>query len=221
MRDLVWAALRWVARGLAAVLGGVRIEGAGNVPRRGPVLLVANHLSDVDPVIVAMGMPRTARFMAKSELFEIRVLGPLIRWLGAFPVRRDSADRAAIRLTEEIIQSGDAVVLFPEGRLSETGAMTPFQPGAALLALRTGAPVIPIGLIGTPEMLPYGHLVPRRAARPVRVRYGAPVPLDDLKGLPRHEALRETARRMERAVAGLAEQPLPTEGPAPSCIQAP
>ena len=209
MKRIVWGILRGIGRALGALLGGIHVEGEANVPHTGPALLVPNHLSDIDPPIVWLSIRRAPWFMAKSELFETRFLGPFIRFMQAFPVRRDSADRAALRFAEDRLREGEVLILFPEGRLSETGELMPFQPGAALLALRTGVPVIPVGLIGTQGMMPYGHTRPRRAPRPVQVRIGPPIPTDDLADLPRGEALDELNRRMEVAVARLADQPLP------------
>lgn len=206
IRKLLW---RGLGPPLAAALGGLRVEGREHVPATGPVLLLPNHLSDVDPVALGIALPRVAWYMAKSDLFEIRVLGPFLRFMRAFSVRQGFADRAAIRQAEALLAQGEALVLFPEGHLSETGRMEPFQPGAALIALRSGATVIPVGILNTPAMLPYGELTPRRAPRPVTVRFGAPLRLDDLASWPRRDALEEATRRIEAAVAALAEQPIP------------
>jgi 1-acyl-sn-glycerol-3-phosphate acyltransferase len=86
--------------------------------------------------------------------------------------------------------------------------MLPFQPGAALIALRTNATVVPVGITGTHGMLPYGTVWPKHAPRPVQIRYGTPIRYDDIKEKDRHEALQELTQRMETAVAELAEQPL-------------
>jgi 1-acyl-sn-glycerol-3-phosphate acyltransferase len=219
MRSFAQWLLKRIWRAVTAVMGGMRVEGQEVVPLNGPALIVPNHSSDMDPAIVAMALPRMAWYMAKRELFDMKVfglpLGPFIRLMQAYPVRRDTgaADRAAIRYGEEKLKEGELLVVFPEGKLSEAGVMQPFQPGAALIALRSGVPVIPMGLIGTPDFLPYGEQVPRRFSRPIRVKFGPPIPMDDLKSLPRHEALEEATRRMEAAVAGLTGQPIPARLP--------
>jgi 1-acyl-sn-glycerol-3-phosphate acyltransferase len=159
--------------------------------------------------VVWVTLPRRAWFMAMRELFEMRILGPVIRYMQAFPVSRDSADRSALRFAEARLKEGEAVVIFPEGRGNPEGVMAPFQPGAAFIALRANATVLPVGIIGTHGMLPYGTAWPKRAPHPVQVRYGQPIPYDDLRDKPRHEALDELTRRMEAAVAQLAEQPMP------------
>ncbi|MBW3623709.1 MAG: 1-acyl-sn-glycerol-3-phosphate acyltransferase [Armatimonadetes bacterium] len=219
MKPFLQEMMKGIGRFVCALLGGMRVEGREHVPLKSSAILVPNHSSDLDPAFVAMALPRMAWYMAKTELFTMRVfglpLGPLIRLMQAFPVRREAAlaDRTALRTAEEKLKSGELLVLFPEGKLTETGALQPFQPGAALIALRTGVPVIPVGLIGTAEMMPYGKLIPRRVSRPVEVKFGAPLPLDDLKDLPRNEAVAELTRRMEAAVAALIGQPVPTPIP--------
>src|SRR5207302_80208 len=96
------------------------------------------------------------------------------------PVERGTADRGAMRLAEQILDEGDALVIFPEGAVSEDGTMHPFHHGLALIALRTGAPVVPVGLLHTDELIPYGKFVPRLTRHQVVIRYGDPVPLADL-----------------------------------------
>src|SRR5688572_25699604 len=101
------------------LLGPVRIRGRKNVPRSGGLLVISNHLSDCDPAVIGHALPRHSNFMAKRELFDIPILSWIIRTLQAFPVNRGSPDRAAIRKTVELLQKGEAVVVFPEGQLSE------------------------------------------------------------------------------------------------------
>jgi 1-acyl-sn-glycerol-3-phosphate acyltransferase len=213
MKDLIRTLLVALGRALAGMLGGLRAEGLENVPKKGALLLVANHLCDIDAPALWVALPRRAWFMAMSELFEIPYLAPFIRYLQAFPIRRDSPDRAALRFAEERLAEGEAVVVFPEGRGNPEAVMALFQPGAALLALRTGAPVVPVGIAGTHGMLTYGTVFPKRALEPVRIRFGAPLRFDDLSGVPRKEALEEATRRMEAAVARLAGQPVPVRTP--------
>ncbi|HOM81018.1 MAG TPA: lysophospholipid acyltransferase family protein [Armatimonadota bacterium] len=199
----VTRALLWI---LFTALGGIRVEGRRHLPRRGAAILAANHLSNADPPAIAVASARGPYFMAKEELFKIRFLGPLIRLLHAFPVKRGSGDRAALRRAEQLLSQGELVVIFPEGRESETGELIAFQPGAALLSLRAGVPVIPICLKGTDGVMPYGTVIPRRSPRPTVVRIGPPVCLDDLRDHPdRRQALMEGAERIRAAVAALAD----------------
>ncbi len=166
--------VHWFGRALMLALGPVRASGAYRVPREGGVLILANHLSDCDPVVLQVGCPRPIRFMAKSELFEIRVLGPLIRAFQAFPVRRDAPDRKALQQAAELLKAGHAVCIFPEGRLSEDGQLQELKAGVALVARMAQVPVICAGLIGTNRVLPYGKFVPRPSFRRTEVRWGEP-----------------------------------------------
>src|SRR4051794_18794418 len=167
LRLALWSAYRLMAR--------MRVEGAANVPRQGAVILAPNHLSAADWPAVGIASPRQPWFMAKEELFETPILGPLIRLCHAYPVKRDTADRAALRWTEELLRHGQVVVIFPEGQVSPDARFQPLKPGLALLALRTGATVIPVGLLGTERLMPYGCNWPRPIRKPMIVRFGSPV----------------------------------------------
>lgn len=199
--------IRTVLRLAYRVLGRLRVEGAANVPRVGAVILAPNHVSAADWPAVGVAAPRTLWFMAKAEMFTMPVLGPLIRVCRAFPVNRESADRAALRMTETLLSEGEAVVIFPEGRVSEDARLQPLKLGVALLALRSGASVVPVGLLGTERLLPFGQHMPRRVRQPVVVRFGEPLALDDLRehraGGPSRAALEEATRRLEEALRAL------------------
>jgi 1-acyl-sn-glycerol-3-phosphate acyltransferase len=155
---------RWLVDLLFRLLGGWVVSGQENVPHTGRVIICANHISDADPPAVLASLPR-ADFtaMAEAGLFKVPILGPLMRAFGTFPVKRDTADRQALRHAEEILEAERALVVFPEGRLSKTGLLQRVQPGAARLALRTGSFIVPVGVIGTNSVVPHGKLLPRRA----------------------------------------------------------
>jgi 1-acyl-sn-glycerol-3-phosphate acyltransferase len=112
--------------------------------------------------------------MAKSELFAIPVLGSIIRGLHAYPVDRGEPDRAALRKTISLLQAGDAVVMFPEGQISEDGEPQPLLPGAALIARSAGVPVVCAGIVGTDRIIPFKKIIPRPAFGGVHVRFGTP-----------------------------------------------
>lgn len=162
---------------LRAVVG-LRIEGLERVPPTGGLLVICNHLHNADPILLAASFPRPLHFMAKKELFAIPVVGPIIRGVGAFPVDRGRADRWALRRAEATLAQGIAVAMFPEGTRSTTGALQVAHPGAALLALRSGVPVIAMGITGTERLPGNGRkgVGRRRArwARGTRVRFGEP-----------------------------------------------
>jgi 1-acyl-sn-glycerol-3-phosphate acyltransferase len=156
-------------------MGPIRVEGAENVPRQGGLLILSNHRADVDPVLVQYACPRPLHYMAKQELFEMGMLGPLIRRYGAFPVSRGEPDRQAIRQAAGLLNAGEAVVVFPEGQLTQTGDLQELKAGIALiLRLAPEVPVICIGLQNSQYMLPYGQLIPRPAFRRLTLMWGKP-----------------------------------------------
>jgi len=161
-----------LVRILFTLLGPCRSFKRRNVPQQGGVLILSNHLADCDPVVVQLGCRRHVKFMAKSELFEMRVLGRLIRWLEAFPVKRGEPDRGAIKQAVEYLKQGHAVCVFPEGQLSEDGKLQPILPGAALIARMADVPIICCGLRNTNRIMPYGSYIPRPAFRWVDCRWG-------------------------------------------------
>ncbi|MCW5941375.1 MAG: 1-acyl-sn-glycerol-3-phosphate acyltransferase [Fimbriimonadaceae bacterium] len=165
---------RFVFAPLFWLLGPIRVKGAALVPKTGGLLIVANHRSDFDPIAVQYACPRAMHYMSKRELFDIRVLGPLIRHLNCFPVERDSADRGALKFAIKLLEAGEAVTVFPEGRISESGELLPLKSGVALIARSTGSPVICCGLRGTERIVPYGSVLPRPSWGRARVTWGEP-----------------------------------------------
>jgi 1-acyl-sn-glycerol-3-phosphate acyltransferase len=139
-------------RRLMELLFGMRVTGAGNVPVEGPLLVACNHISEMDPPVLACAMPRTLHFMAKKELFSNRLLDRFFRNVRAFPVDRGTADRQAIRTASDLLSSGEAVAIFPEGTRSVDGRQLAPRPGLGLLALSTGAPVLPVYVSGTDRL---------------------------------------------------------------------
>ncbi len=123
------------------------IEGLENIPADGPVIIVANHISYWDPVLIGVALTRRVFFMGKKELFAIPVLGFLLKSWGVFPVDRAHPDRGAIRRALDLLRSGQIIGIFPEGTRSKTGALLPPSTGAAYFAIRTGAPVCPAAII--------------------------------------------------------------------------
>ena len=166
--------MRLIAWVLFWLLGGIRVRGAYRVPKMGGVLIVANHISDLDPPVVQWSCPRPVHFMAKRELFAMKGVGAMLRQYRAFPVNRGEADRAAIRHAVAQLQSGECVVMFPEGELSETGEPLPLKPGFALIVRMAQCPVICCGISGANRQMPYGKVIPRPAFRAIRVEWGEP-----------------------------------------------
>ncbi|HKZ50601.1 MAG TPA: lysophospholipid acyltransferase family protein [Dehalococcoidia bacterium] len=151
-----------------------RVTGRHHVPRRGPVILACNHLNEADPGVLSAVMPRRVVWMAKRELFDIPFLGLHYHLYGAIPVRRFEADVAALHRAEGALRRGRVLGMFPEGTRSRTGSLNKGYPGTALIALRTGAPVVPVAIWGTE-----GIRLPRAFLQrtPVWVTFGAPFSL--------------------------------------------
>lgn len=179
----------------------LRVEGRENEPPAGPVLAVCNHVSAADPPIAGVALRRRARYMAKHELLRVPVLGWLLRTVGVFPVRRGEADRRSIRTALQALKQGELLLMFPEGTRSPDGSLLPAEPGAALLALRAGVPVLPMAVIGTREVMPKGAWFPRRQR--VVVRIGPPIQVPRREGRITRADLEDWGRRFMTAIGAL------------------
>jgi len=127
----------------------VKVKNLDKLPQEGPLLLACNHLSIWDPIVLGVYLPRKLHFMAKEELFKIFLVGNVVRRIGTFPVRRGAADRNAIREAVRILKKSKVLCMFPEGTRSKTGDLLDFQAGVTLIAQKSNAPIIPVGLKGT------------------------------------------------------------------------
>ncbi len=137
-------------------LMGWKVQGAENMPTKGPVILAINHVSLWDPLVAASSVHRQVAFMAKEELFEIPVLGSIFSKLGAFPVKRGQGDMNAIRQSLAILKGGGVLGLFPEGTRSKTGEIQKGMPGMVLLMEKSQASVVPVKVYGTANLLTKG-----------------------------------------------------------------
>ncbi len=151
-----------------------RTAGNANVPVDGALVVVANHGSHLDPPLLGHALGRPVAFMAKAELFRVPILGPLIRACGAYPVARGASDREAIRTATDRLEEGWATGVFLDGTRQSDGRVNQPQPGAALLAARAGAPLLPVAIVNSHRALgPEGS--PLRLV-PVHIRIGTPIP---------------------------------------------
>ncbi len=171
--NLIYKLVHDGARLFYKLYGRCKVIGHENIPRTGPVIIAPNHVSYLDPPLVGSMMRRECAFMARHDLWNHRAIGWLISHLNAFPVNRDKPDRGTIRKALEMIEKGYPLVVFPEGTRSPDGKLHRGEPGIALLVQKSGAPVVPVALIGPEKMLPPGHSkpVPTR----LTVVYGPPL----------------------------------------------
>ena len=182
----------------------LEVDGREHVPPAGPVLLVSNHVSVLDPPLIGGAAPRELFFLAKEELFRVPVFGRFIRALNARPVKRDGPDSRALKTALRVLEEGRALLVFPEGTRGVEGRLGEGKPGAGMLAVMSEAPVLPVHISGTGRALPPGSAAPRPAK--VRVRFGRPLHFKAATDDQRKERYREATREMMRAIAQLQEQ---------------
>ncbi len=168
----------WLMRALFRVFfhlfGSWEVTGHEHVPASGPVLIAPNHLSFLDPPLIGCALERPGWFLAKAELFKIPGFRWLITHMHAYPVKRGGVDRAALKRTFDYLKAGEIVCVFPEGRRSADGQVGPIEIGIGMLALKSGAPIVPVAIRGTDRMLPRDARRLHRAR--IRVRFGPPLP---------------------------------------------
>ncbi len=190
----------------------LRYEGTENIPRQGPLLITSNHQSHLDPPMVGMGVPRYIHFLAKRELAKSRFLAWFMQQAGVILVDR-SQGREALESALAYLHAGDAVAIFPEGTRTRTGRLIRGRKGAALLAHRSGAQVLPACIIGANQCFPVNTRKIRTGR--IRVRYGKPLDVEHLpEGAIPEEVLAQTTRRIMDAIEELVlpeMRPLPEE----------
>jgi 1-acyl-sn-glycerol-3-phosphate acyltransferase len=192
---------RIFARIGTTLLFDLKVFGVHNVPRRGGVLLLANHQSYLDPVLIGVRLQRPLSFLAKSELFEHGTFAWLIRNFNAFPVRQGAGDVGAMRETIRRLQEGHALVVFPEGSRTPDGQIHPLQSGFALIARKVNVPIVPVTIDGSFETWGKGRrLRPHR----IRVSYGPPV---DVKQLRPAEIVRRVEQTLRAQFEDLQSKP--------------
>ncbi|MGD0388834.1 MAG: lysophospholipid acyltransferase family protein [Tepidisphaeraceae bacterium] len=179
-RSVVWKLLQIIARVGTTVLFDLKTYGSRNVPKSGGVLLVANHQSYLDPVLVAVHLDRPVSYLAKSELFENPYFAWFIRSLHAFPVRQGEGDVGAVREMIRLLEKGNVLNVFPEGSRTETGEIAPLEKGVALVIRKAGVPVVPVAIDGSFAAWPKDAMIFH--PHPVRVRYGKPIDFHGKKG---------------------------------------
>jgi 1-acyl-sn-glycerol-3-phosphate acyltransferase len=181
MSMLTYRMLRPALYGLCKVLVRLDVQGARNVPKHGGCIIVANHLHNLDPILISIACPRPLHYMAKIELMRAPVVGRILKWVGAFPINRGKIDRTAIKRAQATLQQDIALGMFPEGTRSTAMKIEQVLPGAGLLALRDGVKIVPTAITGT-ERFPFNGIKQQRdrASMPdpghkgVRIVFGDP-----------------------------------------------
>lgn len=164
---------RFVMRLFFQSMGGLDVVGTDKIPTDGHGIIACNHLSYMDPPLIAAAVRRSCCFMARSTLFRNPLFALLIRNLGAFPVNRDNPTRSLVRHVLALLEAGNVVVMFPEGTRSEDGRLQHGESGIAAFVHWSGAPVIPAAVIGSNKMLSRSQRWPHRAH--TRVIFGDPI----------------------------------------------
>ena len=178
LKDPLYSFTYVLAQVVLRVLFRFRVKGRENVPCDGSLLIAPTHRSYVDPIFVGAAIPRRIFYMAKAEAFEVPLLGTLMRAYHAFPVHREMFDKRALRIALWLLERGEALVIFPEGKRNPNHELLRPKLGISYLALRTGAPVLPVAISGTEKVMPIGEAKLRFAN--VEVRIGKPILFGEL-----------------------------------------
>lgn len=176
-----------------------KIFGEENIPINGGAIIASNHVSLFDPPVVGTAITRSVHFMAKEELFAIPIIGWIFKKLKAFPVRRATADRAAIRHAINLLENGEILGLFPEGTRSLTGRLGKPETGLAMIALKSGVPIIPTAVIGTNRVCKNGQLFPSFI-----VKFGNPIAV--IKGKADKETMEDLSNQVMKEISLLLEE---------------
>ena len=198
--------LRVVCRIGAVVIFRFRCEGRQHIPRQGPALVLSNHQSHLDPVLVGLACDRRLNYLARATLFRFTPFRWLINSLDAIPIDRDGVGLAGLTETIKRLNRNEIVLIFPEGTRTEDGEVAALKPGFCALAKRAKAPLLPVAIDGAWDSWPKHKLLPRRTV--IHVQFGPPIRPDDITAFSDRELVEEVERRIrechQRARAGRA-----------------
>lgn len=194
----LWKFLQAICRVFTTCMFDLKVYGAGRVPKQGGVLLISNHQSYLDPVLLGVRLRRPLSYMGKSELFKNRAFAWLIRSLGAFPVKQGAGDVGAMKETIARLQEGHALNIYPEGSRTEDGELRTIEKGVGLVIRKARVPVVPVVIDGSFDAWPKQLKVFR--SHPIRVLYGYPV---DLGSMDREQIIRTIEQTFREMLAEL------------------
>ena len=205
--SLLMRGLALLSRVVSRCVTRINVEGLENVPKSGPLIIVANHLSNADPPLVhgyltpALGRPM--HILAKEALF-VGPIGTFLRSQGITPVKAGGSDIEAYRTALDVLDRGNVLTIFPEGTRSRTGQLGDPKPGVAMLATRSRVPILPVGISGTDRFLGRGRRFPRIGTR-ITLRVGEPFTVELDKSQARRAGMEAVTDRIMRAIAALVE----------------
>lgn len=195
---MLYGFLRRVAWLILKIWNRLEIKGAENIPSEGRLIIVANHVSVIDPILLGVSCPRQIRFMAKKELFETPILRRLVQALGAFPVNRDKVDFQSVKNSLKMLGNEEVLGIFPQGGTRKKDTKINFRSGASAIALKSRSAILPVGILGTKKsfkLLMFGKL---------RVNIGEPITwTTSYTGKTRDEDVESLNKEMEKAVEKL------------------
>jgi len=208
----VWYAISkfWIRLTLLLVYR-VRYSGTENVPPEGPILVLANHQSYLDPPVIGAGFPRMMCYLARSSLFRFAPFAWLIRSFNAIPINQEGSALGGVKETLRHLKKGEVVLVFPEGARTPDGEIAPFLPGFAALAKRSGAAIVPTALEGAFHAWPRHRRLPRLGR--IHVHYGPPLLPKEIEQYDDRQLVAEVERRVRQCHEQLRRHPVFAEGP--------
>ena len=202
---IFYSVVRWILFWLCTVYFRLRIDGKKQLPKTGAFILAPIHRSNVDTPIASLSTRRRLRFMGKDSLWKIRPLGVILSSLGGFPVTRGTADLEALKRCLAVLALGEPIVLFPEGTRQSGEKVQPLFDGAAYLAIKSGVPIIPVGIGGTQAVMPKGakFIYPKKC----RMIIGEPIypPQSTLGRMPK-SATKELSAQLKQSLQSLFDE---------------
>lgn len=193
---MLYRIVRSILRLILVIFGRWQVTGKEHIPTSGPLVVVSNHLSYWDPILVGCALDRQVHFMAKAELFSYPIFGSFMWAMGAFPIKRGQSDRNALRKAIHFLQEGEVLGVFPEGTRSKNGSLMPFKPGITMLAYKGQSPILPVAVVNSSKVF-FGWFYP------VRLHIGPPIEFPVLDKRPSSEILEELTEKSRQAVAEL------------------